>query len=516
MRMLGIDFGTCNIKGAERKRNGDIATLKLGKQIDKPRVPNVTLYEKKEGQKVSVILGKLALTKSAREQDRIRNIKAYLQEYNWIRMLSFGISVSAYDVTRDIMKNLYDEIHRSNKEEDISAVITVPVNFSKRQQQIVKKAAEEAGFLVNEVITEPFACFFSLMRDELDEDHNVMIFDFGGGTLDLCLIEVRQRDGKVRIQTQATVGIGYGGNHINEDILKEILCKRKPDKIREVLEQQEDKYYRMLNRYYIMTAIDEMKETLFGGDEEEADTHIAFKDSIEDFGKITPADIYQIFEKQNWKKRLHKLLDSLFSDSDDMTADEVTDIFMVGGSSSIPYFRNIIESYFLKNGHEDVKALFELNDDMEEEERLYASVARGAAIYNELITSHDENMIIKDKIPFMVYTKGEGERKLTPLMKSDSYKDYRSRLDSLSEAMKRERKIQVYQTIFGEEEKEVYLGDICLIEEAAAQGSLYRLMVDKDRNILAEIGYLDMDEDYEEGEDRFCVDWRFPLEIDLS
>lgn len=285
--------------------------------------------------------------------------------------------------------------------------------------------------------------------------------------------------------------------------------------MREVLDQQEDKYHRMLNRHYIMTAIDEVKETLFGSDEEETDIHIAFRDSIEDFGKITQADIYQIFEKQNWGKRLYKLLDNLFFNSDDMTADEVTDIFMVGGSSAIPYFRNIIESYFIKSGNKDADTLFELNDDMEEEERLYASVARGAAIYNELITSHDENVIIKDKIPFMVYTKGEEERKLTPLMKSDSYKDYRSRLDSLSEAMKREGKIQVYQTIFGEQEKEVYLGDICLTEEAAAQGSLYRLMVDKDRNILAEIGYLDIDEDYEEGEDRFCVDWRIPLEMDF-
>ena len=70
------------------------------------------------------------LKRSAPEQDKIRNIKAYLQEYNWSRTLSFGQSVSAYEVTRDIMKNLYNEIHGSNKETDISAVITVPVNFS--------------------------------------------------------------------------------------------------------------------------------------------------------------------------------------------------------------------------------------------------------------------------------------------------------------------------------------------------------------------------------------------------
>ena len=87
-------------------------------------------------------------------------------------------------------------------------------------------------------------------------------------------------------------------------------------------------------------------------------------------------------------------MDGLFCDSDDMTADEVTDIYMVGGSSSIPYFRTILEEYFHKNGHEDVKTLFERNDEMDLEDRLYTTVANGAAIFNQVVTSGDEGIVI--------------------------------------------------------------------------------------------------------------------------
>ena len=72
MRLLGIDFGTCYIKGAEVKRNGDVVPLKLGKSIDKPRIPNVGLYEKKEDQPATILVGDIVLKRSAPEQDKIK------------------------------------------------------------------------------------------------------------------------------------------------------------------------------------------------------------------------------------------------------------------------------------------------------------------------------------------------------------------------------------------------------------------------------------------------------------
>lgn len=528
MRTIGIDFGTCNIKGAEKKKNGDISVLSLGKSVNNSAViPNVILYEagEEDGQPYKTLIGQAAASKPAGEQDKIRNIKMHLQEQAWCRELSFGREVNAFDVTYDIMKNLYDSIHKANQKEDILAVVTVPVNFSARQQLIVQKAAQKAGFLVQAVITEPFAAFFALMEEDMEEEHNVLIFDFGGGTLDLCLVKLCHEAGRTDIETQSSAGISYGGNQISSDIINQILMSRQPQLVGSIMQEKPDadkkeRYHQLINRYHFMQEIEDMKKELFDGSDEddaEAELLVIFEKGEEgDFGSISVSDIYQMLDSQNWKKRIWRLLDRLFSDSSDLTADEVTDVFVIGGSSSILYFRKILEEYFQKYEDVDVDGLFALNDDMDADERIYASVSRGAAIYNEIVTSDEDDKKIKNRIPFMVYTKGETGIRRTPLTRNDVYKDYRSRLDSLDETMKREKKIRVYQTIFGEEEKEVYLGDIILSQEMTEQAGLYRLMIDKEGTIRAELGCLDLVEDYEDEEDRFCVDWCCELQIDIT
>ena len=516
MRKIGIDVGTCNIKGAEKKKNGDVSYVKLGKQIDKPRIPNVILYEQKEDD-IAIYIGETALKKPASEQDKVRNIKSFLQESNWSRELSFGKVVSAYDVTLDIMKSLYDEMHNSNKNEDISATITVPVNFSKRQQMIVEMAAQNAGFIVESVITEPFASIFYLMQESFEEDdnHNVLIFDFGGGTLDLCLADIKHKDDKVRIETQATVGISYGGNNINDDIIENLVMKKAGEKLHKALDEQENVLRRAVNRYYIMEALDTMKAELFEDEdvnEDETSDLIArlFDGSVVEFGSYSVSDIYNMFTEKGWKKRIFSLLDSLFDNSSSLIPDEVSDIFIIGGTSSIPYFRNCLIEYFRNNGQEDVDSLFKLNDDMDSDDRIYSSVSKGAAIYNELMD--DEDIEIKDRIPFLVYSKDEKNKECTKISLDVCYKDYASALAPLTKVMKKNRKIEIYQKIYGEDDKEVYLGDIQIDDEIVNNATLYRLTVDKHRNIKAEFGYL-LDEENEDLEEAVCIDWCLNLVI---
>lgn len=529
MRTIGIDFGTCNIKGAEKKKNGDVSALSLGKNVTNSTIiPNIILYEPdKDGERpYKTLIGNTAASKPVTaEQDKIRNIKLYLQKQAWSRELSFGKTVNAYEVTCDIMKSLYDTIHMANQKEELAVVVTVPVNFSRRQQLIVQKAAQEAGFLVRAIITEPFAAFFALMQDQMEEDHNVLIFDFGGGTMDLCLVKLYHAGSRTCIETQASVGISYGGNNISSDIINQILADRQPELIRGIMQEKpdadkKDQYQQKINQYYLLEAVEEMKPELFSGSEEgnvDTELMVMFYGGAEgNFGKIAVSDIYQMLERQNWKKRIYKLLDNLFSDSDELTADEVTDVFMVGGSSSIPFFRRILDDYFRTYGKKDADELFELNDDLDTDARIYASVSCGAAIYNGILTAKEDTVKIKNRIPFMIYTKGEAGSRNTPLTKNDAYRDYCSRLDLLEESMKEEKKIRVYQTIFGEEEKEVYLGDIELSQEIVQQASLYRLMIDRKGTIQAEIGSLDTQDEYGDEDDSFCVDWRCELKIDIA
>lgn len=520
MRKIGIDFGTCNIKGAEKKKNGDVSYVNLGKKIDKPRIPNVILYEQMEKKDdIAIYIGETALRRQALEQDKIRNIKSFLQEANWNRKLSFGKIVSAYDVTLDIMKLLYEQIHNSNKKEDISATITVPVNFSKRQQMIVEMAAKNAGFIVESIITEPFASIFYLMQEAFDEDddHNVLIFDFGGGTLDLCLADITHKNDKIKIETQATVGISYGGNNINQDIIKNLIEKKAGNELHKALEEQENVMRKAVNSYFIMEAIDQMKAELFEdeyvNENKKSDLIVQlFDGNVIEFGSYSVSEIYNMFTENGWKKRIFSLLNSLFDNSSSLIPNEITDVFVIGGSSSIPYFKNCLIDYFKNNGHKDVESLFDINDDMDTDDRIYLSVSKGAAIYNELI--HEQDIEIKDRIPFVVYSKDEHNKECSKISLDVCYKDSSSPLAPLTKVMKEKKKIEIYQKIYGEDDKEVYLGDIHIDDDIVNNATLYRLTVDKQRNIKAEFGYL-LDEENEDLEESFCRDWCLDLVITI-
>ncbi len=510
MRNIGIDFGTCNLKGAERKKNGDITYVKLGKSIDKSRIPNVILYEKTEDGIVTCI-GDAASKKPKPEQDKIRSIKSYLQEKEWKREFSFGGNVTAYQATADIMSALYTEIHNSNKTEEVAATITVPVNFSKRQRLMVENAATSAGFIVNATITEPFAAiFYLLLNDGFDEeeDHDTLVFDFGGGTLDLCLVSVTHPEGKTKIETKATIGITFGGNDINKLILERIVRVHAKEEIKKAIDNEENILHRAVNEYFIMEAINDLKAEMFEDDEieetEEQSLLVKLYDgSVVNLGEIKAEDVYKLFDEDNLDKRILCLLSKLFDDCE-LTPDEITDVFMIGGTSSIPYFRKLLLDFFEKNQNQNADSIFKLNDDLDRDERIYSAVSKGSVVYSELVDN--ENVLIEDKIPFLVYSKNAKDEKQT---KVDISSRCSSPYASLDDLMRQKGMIAIYQTIYGEAEKEVYLGDIEIDDEIKEYATLYKLAMDEKGNIVAIFAYM-LDED-----DIPRDEWKKELQIDL-
>lgn len=511
MRNIGIDFGTCNLKGAERKKNGDITYVKLGKSIDKPRIPNVILYEKNEDGTTTCI-GDVASRKPKPEQDKIRNVKSFLQEEKWNRKLSFGESVSAYQATKDIMKSLFDEIHNTNKNEDISATITVPVNFSKRQRMMIENAVECAGFEVKATITEPFASVFYLMNENIvdeEDNHDVLVFDFGGGTLDLCLVSIKHKNGITNVETKATIGITYGGNNINTVILEKIVRKQAKDEIERAIDNEPNVLHQAVNNYFVTEAINDLKADLFEDDDVDADESRSlmvqlYDGNVVNLGDVSIDQIYRLFDEEGFAERIPNLLIKLFEDCD-VTPDEVTDIFMIGGTSSIPYFRDRLIEFFTKYNNPYIDDIFELNDDMDRDERVFSSVSMGAVAYSELLD--DEDVMIKDKIPFYVYSKNStGGRETRLDINSGCCSPYAPLLDS----MKSDGKIAVYQTVFGEDEKEVFLGYIELDDEITEYATLFKLSANANRNIVATFAYM-MD-----GEDEPSDEWEKEVYISIE
>ncbi len=492
MRNIGIDFGTCNLKAAERKKNGNLTYLKLGKVTDKTVIPNVILYEK-DDEGIDICIGDAASKKKKPESDKIRNIKMHLQEKEWRRKFSFGTVVSAFQVTEDIMKSLFDEIYNTNKSEEITATITVPVNFSEIQRYMIKKAAENAGFKVESIITEPFASIFYLMNESIEDDeesHNVMIFDFGGGTLDLCLASINKNNGKTKVLTKSTIGTTYGGNDINKMILERVIRLQDKEKVDDNIYNEKDEEVRGLNYYYLMEELNGIKADMFD-DDEDIDIEESYsvsaqnsKNSVIEYGNITIKQIYDLFSEDKMDVRINKLLIKLFEECD-FTPEEVTDVFMVGGSSSIKYFRDLITEFFEKYNNPNIESIFDMNDEIDRDDRVYQSVSMGAVIYSEL--NDRDDITIKDKIPFFVYSKDNNGNIATRL---DINSGCNSPYAVLSDSMKEDGQISIYQTIYGIEDKEVFLGVIKLNDEIKEWASLYRLSVDNNRKISADFAYL--------------------------
>ncbi len=190
---VGIDFGTCNIKVSWFNYAKQMpAQLKLDKKdsnSDK-NVPNAINYESREDYSV----GSRA-AKKRRTGNTVEYIKRKLELKHWEKnFTSLGFSLSAEEIASDIFSWINKAINNLGKSIE-DAVVTVPVCFSEVQKEKILSCAEKSGINVIGALTEPVAALFSideLFEDECDE--NIVVFDFGGATLDLCLVHV-ENDG---------------------------------------------------------------------------------------------------------------------------------------------------------------------------------------------------------------------------------------------------------------------------------------------------------------------------------
>lgn len=491
MKRLGIDFGSSYIKCSDAEKEDLIPLDKKPQGGSDYRIPNIITYYSNG----NVRLGKVNYLKKKEESDTsvvIDKIKLSLADSGWSRRVTEDRTVKASDVTNDIMQSLYNMLHEKNKNEnEYRATITVPVCFSERQREIVRRAAEKAGFIVESIITEPAASLFYLMRDELEADHNVLVIDIGGGTTDICLAKIVHRGETCEIIFESSLGMNFGGITINNAIIDKILLPRYKDKLEPILINEKEKNIAEWNRAKLFYDVDEIKGEIFTEDCDEEDNEeeheIIYSSYNDNFDlSISAADIYQMFDDMKLRETICSLIEEVIDDST-MTCDEITDVFLTGGTSLIPYFKKVVVEYLQDNGIDDAEPLFELYEGLEIDEQAVGAVALGAGIYNELMADSDENMIINDKIPFVVFSYDEKGNTVTKLTADCMYKDYRSMSCSINRSAGKDR-IELYQKLPGAMGDTVYIGYISIDEDIRNTCTLYRLGIDNDRRIFAEFG----------------------------
>jgi molecular chaperone DnaK len=180
-RAVGIDLGTTN---------SVIATLEGGEPTVIPNAegqrttPSVVAF--KDGE---VMVGEVAKRQAITNPDRtIRSVKRHMGDSNW-KIEIEGKSYTPQEISARILMKLKRDAEAYLGEPIAKAVITVPAYFNDAQRQATKEAGQIAGLEVQRIINEPTASSLAYGLDK-EHDHTILVFDLGGGTFDVSVLEI--------------------------------------------------------------------------------------------------------------------------------------------------------------------------------------------------------------------------------------------------------------------------------------------------------------------------------------
>ena len=453
--LFGIDFGACNLK-CVRVGKKKISPVRLNVKDDGSyHTPNAIFYAKNKDGSLEKIIGQAAFNRGVDDSKNfLIGLKRKLEQKDWKQFIpTLDREVFAPEVVEDIFKKIYDKATKNLSEGDEArAAVTVPVIFTKNQRQFIRDAAKKAGFKVDKVINEAFACIFA--AENLSDSLNV-VFDFGGSTLDVSIIKIVGNE----VQELAAAGIHLGGLDIDRDILEKIL---RP-KFAEIL----DAKWSYENKFDLqMDFVRRFKESLYN---EEIEDKICAEEVLgaEGFDKIflSRAEVDELLEREGYREKIFALLDNLFEDllqgDDCFDKSDVTKVWAVGGSLHIPFFRALLEDYFGAELFDAQDYDFEDVDDFVSGlEDKYLVVAGGAA--NFLLQR--ETVTATNAIPYRIcWSVGKNLRRGLEKNMPAGFETLYLPLD-LADLERDGWKIDLYQTFSDEAtfDEAAYLGTINL------------------------------------------------------
>ena len=390
-KLVGIDFGACNIKIAHWRGKG-ARTISLSQEAGQNYIPNVILYHRKHDGEIEQKIGDPA--KGAQDpENSVEYVKRKLEMETWTKNIpNLQRDVSAIDAATDIFRALSDRLQKKLNCEahELRAVITIPVCSSGLQRSRIYQAARAAGITVEEIVTEPFAAMFSV--EELfngeERDAYVLIFDFGGSTLDLCLLHVESYDG-ICVEELASAGMSYGGIDIDAAIFSEILEKKYAAELQEI-RSRDDTLEKAKSQQELRNAVTKLKESLFEDDDDERELSFTFYGSGQSYDfALTRDEMEEMLNRHGLDQQISELLDELFAQTY-VQKNEVA-VYPFGGTARMQYVQDILTKYF---GEE----VFD-GEDYELDEESIAAVALGAAHYLHIRKECDD-VEIEHKIPF--------------------------------------------------------------------------------------------------------------------
>ena len=470
-KVIGIDFGTTNsVVAFYGSKQPEIIITLEGDRL----LPSLVAFTKKSDRLIgnpakTQLITNVNTVYSVKRLNgkRFSEIKPYLYQFNYKIVegkddsLKISINGSLYspeEISAMILLKLKESAEQYLNDSIEGAVITVPAYFNDSQRQSTKDAGEIAGLKVLRIINEPTAASLAFSLD-LKKKLNVVVYDFGGGTIDISVLEVK--DDVIKVLSTAG-DINLGGNDFDVLISNQLIEDIKNEFDIDLSEKK-------LAVQRIRDAAENAKKELSGI--EECEVNLPF---IADTNE-GPVHFQRYFTRGEFESLIRNKVDKTIEickfalTKANLTVDDVDDILLVGGSTRIPFVQRKVRELFGKEPNRKIN--------------LDEVVAIGAAIQGSIIKGESKDILLLDVIPLSLGVKTFGGVFTRVIDANTTIPINRSLVFSTVEDNQSEVEINVYQGEREIAEENKFLGKFTLPNIKAAPKGVPRIEVNFNINI---------------------------------
>ncbi|MGD9994123.1 MAG: molecular chaperone DnaK [Salinivirgaceae bacterium] len=388
-KIIGIDLGTTNSCVSVMEGNEPVV---IPNSEGKRTTPSVVAFVENGERKIGDPAKRQAITNP---QKTVASIKRFMGEKfdsltsevsrvtykvvkgenNTPRVQIDDRKYSPQEISAMILQKMKKTAEDYLGQEVTEAVITVPAYFNDAQRQATKEAGEIAGLIVKRIINEPTAASLAYGLDKKDRDMKIAVFDLGGGTFDISILELG--DGVYEVKST------NGDTHLGGDDFDQVII----DWLAEEFKNEEG-----IDLRKDPMALQRLKEAA-----EKAKIELSSSSSTEiNLPYIMPVDgIPKHLVKNLTRAKFEQLADRLIQATLEpcrialkdagMTQSDIDEVILVGGSTRIPAIQKVVEDFFGKAPSKGVNP-----DEV---------VAVGAAIQGGVLTGEVKDVLLLDVTP---------------------------------------------------------------------------------------------------------------------
>ena len=376
MKAVGIDLGTTN---------SVVSVLEAGEPVVIPNAegarttPSVVAFSKTG----EVLVGEVAKRQAITNPDRtIRSVKRHMGE-SWSVAID-GTKYTAQEISARILQKLKRDAEAYLGQKVTQAVITVPAYFNDAQRTATKEAGQIAGLEVLRIVNEPTAAALAYGLDKGTAEQTVLVFDLGGGTFDVSVLEIA--DGVFEVKS--THGDTHlGGDDWDEAVMQWLIKTFKDtegvDLANDKMAVQRLKEASEKAKIELSSAQETSVNLPFITATADGPKHLDIKITRAKFNELT-ADLVE---------RCRKPFAQAISDAG-LTVDKIDHVILVGGSTRIPAVQELVTKVTGKDPNKSVNP-----DEV---------VAVGAAVQAGVLKGDVKDILLLDVTPLSlgIETKG--------------------------------------------------------------------------------------------------------------